>query len=140
MRKAKKAKELNPLTPEYALWFFDTMLWIEELDDEQRSAVSRVVPVIHWPDLWFGPINLWNAPKSANGGRMKVVVYSKTNCPQCVVVKRELTLKGVTYEEVNIEQDKDVARWLVGQGHRQVPVVYVDGVHTDPKTITAEII
>lgn len=69
---------------------------------------------------------------------MEVVVYSKTHCPQCVVVKRELSLKGVEFKEVNIEQDKSIARWLVERGHRQVPVVYVDGAHTDPRIITAE--
>lgn len=71
----------------------------------------------------------------------KVVVYSKANCPQCVVVKRELGLRGVEFSEVRIDEDKTIARWLVEQGHRQVPVIYVDGKHiADYRTITAEII
>lgn len=58
----------------------------------------------------------------------RIVVYSKTNCPQCVVVKNQLTKKGVDFEEVNIEKDATMRAWLIAAGHRQVPVVYVDDV------------
>lgn len=70
---------------------------------------------------------------------MNVVVYSKANCPGCITVKQQLKLKGVDFKEVRIDQNPDVARWLVGMGHRTVPQVYVDGVCTDPATVTAEI-
>lgn len=69
-----------------------------------------------------------------------VVVYSKANCPACVKVKSELTLNGVEFQEVRVDQRPDARDWLIKQGHRAVPQVYVDGVHTDPKTITAEIV
>lgn len=71
---------------------------------------------------------------------MAVVVYSKTVCPQCVKVKNELALKGVSFEEIKIDGNAEVAKWLIAQGHRQVPVVYVNGVHTNPATITNEIV
>lgn len=71
---------------------------------------------------------------------MNVVVYSKANCPACVKVKQELTLKGVEFKEVRVDLAMDVRDWLVAQGHRAVPQVYVDGVHTDPSKVTAEII
>lgn len=67
-----------------------------------------------------------------------VVVYSKANCPACVKTKQELTLKGVEFTEVRVDIDTVKRIWLMNQGHRAVPQVYVDGVHTDPKTITAE--
>lgn len=70
----------------------------------------------------------------------EITVYSKTVCPQCVKVKNELTLKGVKFREIKIDGNPEVAKWLIAQGHRQVPVVYVDGVHTNPTTITAEIV
>lgn len=76
------------------------------------------------------------------GKKNEVVVYSKANCPQCVVVKNQLSLKAVKFSEVRIDEDKDIARWLVGQGHRQVPVVYVDGVHVPNAglTLTSELV
>lgn len=66
----------------------------------------------------------------------KVVVYSKTNCPQCVVVKQQLVKKGIDFEEVNIEKDATMRSWLVSAGHRQVPVVYVDDVFVPNAGIT----
>ena len=87
--------------------------------------------MLTWPDLWFGPVNLISINKLEDKlSDKKVVVYSKLNCPACVVIKRQLTLNGVDFSEVRIDEDKEVAKWLVSQGHRQVPVVYVDGVHT----------
>lgn len=76
------------------------------------------------------------------GDSNEVVVYSKANCPQCVVTINQLSKKGVPFKIVKIDENKDVARWLVGQGHRQVPVVYVDGVHIPNAglKLTAEIV
>lgn len=71
---------------------------------------------------------------------MTVVVYSKKNCPACVRVKNELMLKGVEFEEVKVDQDAEAYAFLIAEGHKSVPQVYVDGVHTDPATITNEII
>jgi glutaredoxin len=71
---------------------------------------------------------------------LHVQVYTKTNCPQCVVVKNKLALRGVDYEEINIEKDATLRAWLIGQGHRSVPVVYVDGIHTNPDAVFGEIV
>jgi bacteriocin-like protein len=53
-----------------------------------------------------------------------LTVYSKNNCPNCVKLKNQLKSWGVTYEEVNIEQDMDARNFVVEQGHRMVPVLY----------------
>ena len=53
-----------------------------------------------------------------------LTVYSKNNCPNCVKLKNQLKSWGVTYEEVNIEQDMDAKNFVVEQGHRMVPVLY----------------
>lgn len=71
---------------------------------------------------------------------MTVVVYSKNNCPACVRVKNELTLKGVEFVEVNIDRVPAAKAFIIEKGHRSVPVVYVDDVHTDPATLTNEIV
>lgn len=39
---AKKQEE-NLIDPAYALWVFDVMLWIDELDEEQKVAVTKIL-------------------------------------------------------------------------------------------------
>lgn len=71
---------------------------------------------------------------------VNVVVYSKNNCPACEKVKHELSMKAVPFEVKMIDTDLDAMDFIASQGHRSVPQVYVDGVHTNPDTITNEII
>lgn len=56
-----------------------------------------------------------------------ITVYSKNNCPFCVQAKNLLTLKGIQYEEVNIEENPDARTFILEQGHRTVPQIYQDG-------------
>lgn len=59
---------------------------------------------------------------------MKVVVYSKANCPACVKVKSQFSSNGIEFEEVRVDQVPEARQMLVDNGHRSVPVVYADGV------------
>lgn len=61
------------------------------------------------------------------GSSSTVQVYSKQNCPQCVTVKRDFDIRGVKYTELLIDEDTEARHWLLEQGHKSVPVVYVDG-------------
>ena len=36
---------------------------------------------------------------------MKVTIYSTTWCPSCISAKRLLNSKGITYNEINIEEE-----------------------------------
>jgi glutaredoxin 3 len=56
-----------------------------------------------------------------------ITVYSKNNCPFCVQAKNLLTLKGIQYEEINIEQNPDARAFILAQGHRTVPQIYQNG-------------
>lgn len=56
-----------------------------------------------------------------------VTVYSKNNCPYCVQTKNLLTLKGINYTEVKIDEDADAKEFVVSEGHRTVPQIYQDG-------------
>ena len=58
-----------------------------------------------------------------------LVVYSKTNCPACVLLKSRLQREGREFTEVNVDKDPDARSFLLSKGHRSVPVVYEDGVH-----------
>jgi glutaredoxin len=73
-------------------------------------------------------------------GERTVLVYSKANCPQCTKVKRELTLKAVKFIEVRVDLNPPDRAFLLSEGHKSVPQVYIDGVHTDPNTLTNEIL
>ncbi len=56
-----------------------------------------------------------------------ITVYSKNNCPFCVQAKSLLSLKGVEYEEVKIDESSEAREFIVGEGHRTVPQIYKDG-------------
>jgi glutaredoxin len=52
-------------------------------------------------------------------------VYSKNNCPQCEQAKHLLTTKGITYKEIKIDEDQEAREWLIAQGHRTAPQLYL---------------
>ena len=54
-----------------------------------------------------------------------ITVYSKHGCPYCVKAVGLLESYGMDFNEVKIDED-DVARdFVVGEGHRTVPQLYV---------------
>jgi len=58
----------------------------------------------------------------------KVIVYSTTTCPYCVMAKEYLTKKGVKYEEKNVGVDQGSAEEMVEKsGQMGVPVIDIDG-------------
>jgi glutaredoxin len=52
-------------------------------------------------------------------------VYSKSNCPFCDKAKHLLTTKNIAFEVVNIEEQPEAREWLMAQGHRAVPQLYL---------------
>ena len=59
---------------------------------------------------------------------MKITVYTKSNCPNCVSAKALLKSKGLKYEEIDLS---DTARWLgfisAFPEARQMPQILIDG-------------
>ena len=59
---------------------------------------------------------------------MKIVIYSKSNCPNCTTAKQLLKSKGLEYEEKNVE---DVSAWAELKNRypdgRQMPQIFIDG-------------
>ena len=55
-----------------------------------------------------------------------IKVYCKENCPQCVEAKALLKQHGYGYEEVRIDEDDNARNFLLSEGHRSVPQLYVD--------------
>jgi glutaredoxin len=56
-----------------------------------------------------------------------LTVYSKANCPFCDQAKNYLKNKNINYREIRIDQDTEARDFIMSQGHRTVPQIYMDG-------------
>ncbi|CAM3963226.1 glutaredoxin family protein [Catellicoccus marimammalium] len=54
-------------------------------------------------------------------------LYTKNQCPQCMLMKRFLTEHQLDFEEINIEEDESAKDYLLENQIRQVPAVFIDG-------------
>ena len=54
-----------------------------------------------------------------------LTVYSKNNCPFCEKAKHLLTTKGIEFKTVMVDEDLEAREWLIGQGHRSAPQIYL---------------
>ena len=70
-------------------------------------------------------------PVSENNPAQKSVIkmYTTTWCGDCQVTKNALNRLGLSFEEVNIEQDAAAADYVmqVNHGRRSVPTLVYDG-------------
>lgn len=59
---------------------------------------------------------------------MKIVVYSKSACPQCEAAKRLLQTKGLAYEEVMLDDEAGRMAFYekCGPSVRQMPQIFID--------------
>lgn len=55
-----------------------------------------------------------------------IKMYTKTNCQYCVQAKSMLNMRGIEFEEINIEQAPGARDFLISEGHRTVPQIYQD--------------
>jgi glutaredoxin 3 len=60
---------------------------------------------------------------------MNIVIYSKSNCPNCTTAKRLLDDKGIGYDEFDIEQNFEKAQHLrvMYPEARQMPQIFIEG-------------
>lgn len=55
----------------------------------------------------------------------RITVYTKDNCPYCVRAKALLGRKGVPFDEIKVEGNDELRRWLVERsGQMTVPQVF----------------
>ena len=58
----------------------------------------------------------------------KIKIYSKTNCPACVMAKDILDQKGVKYEEIILDNKPTETQELMDKtGMRTVPQIFING-------------
>lgn len=60
------------------------------------------------------------------GRGIMITVYTKTQCPKCVLTKRYLTQHHIPFEEKNIEEDVTALEDVKALGYKEVPVVQLD--------------
>jgi glutaredoxin-like protein NrdH len=56
-----------------------------------------------------------------------VCVYTKNDCQPCIRTKKELTLRGVAFTEVSVEEDAAALEYIKSLGHQGAPVVVLSG-------------
>jgi glutaredoxin 3 len=60
----------------------------------------------------------------------KVVMYTTAICPYCMRAKALLERKGVTYEELRIEGNRERMREMIQRSRRNtVPQIFIDDYH-----------
>ncbi len=57
----------------------------------------------------------------------EVIVYSKNMCGYCVQAKNWLKNKNIEYKEINIEEHPEAREFVISEGHRTMPQIYIDG-------------
>lgn len=58
----------------------------------------------------------------------KIIIYSKTTCPACVMAKDIFNQKGAEYEEVILDgKPEDIKQLTERTGVRTVPQIFING-------------
>lgn len=52
-----------------------------------------------------------------------VTVYSQPNCNNCTNVKRFLDMKGISYREIDIQEDPQALSRILEWGYKSTPVL-----------------
>ena len=59
---------------------------------------------------------------------VEVKIYTKTNCPACVMAKEILTKKGVSFEEVELDNKPEELEALINRTRmKTVPQIFING-------------
>jgi glutaredoxin 3 len=59
-----------------------------------------------------------------------ILIYSTTYCPYCVRAKALFDKKGLTYEEILVDQDDAMKDIMIERsGRRTVPQIFINDTH-----------
>ncbi len=60
-----------------------------------------------------------------------IVIYTTNYCPYCVKAKKLLEQKGLSYQEINVENDDKLRQELVvkASGKKTVPQIFIGELH-----------
>jgi glutaredoxin 3 len=58
---------------------------------------------------------------------MNIVIYTKTNCPNCTTAKQLLNSKGLKYNEISMDNTDDrMAFFMTYPDARQMPQIFIN--------------
>ena len=57
---------------------------------------------------------------------MKITIWTKSNCVQCDMTKKQMTKLGIVFEEQNLEENPLVLEGFKAQGLLSAPIVTTD--------------
>lgn len=55
------------------------------------------------------------------------IVYGKKDCPFCQMAKEELTLRGIPYDYIDLQEIGKTAKEVTGRDVKTVPQIYIEG-------------
>lgn len=55
-----------------------------------------------------------------------LTIYSKNNCGFCTQAKKLLDRYQVEYKEIKVDETPEAKEFIVNEGHRTVPQIYLD--------------
>jgi glutaredoxin 3 len=60
----------------------------------------------------------------------EILIYTTTICPYCIMAKRLLDKKGVTYSEINLDKQPELREAMMRKTQRRtVPQIYIGDLH-----------
>jgi glutaredoxin len=54
-----------------------------------------------------------------------IQIYSKNSCPNCTKLIKLITDQQLKYEIVKVDENQTAREWLLAQGHKSVPQLYI---------------
>lgn len=57
---------------------------------------------------------------------MSVKLYTKNGCGYCTMAKNWLKNKDISFEEINIEEQPQAREFVISEGHRTMPQIYIN--------------
>lgn len=60
----------------------------------------------------------------------EILIYTTTICPYCIMAKRLLEKKGVSYTELNVDKNTQLREEMMNKSKRRtVPQIFIGDVH-----------
>jgi glutaredoxin 3 len=60
----------------------------------------------------------------------EILIYTSTICPYCIMAKRLLDKKGVSYEEINVDRESGMREKMMQESERRtVPQIFIGDKH-----------